>query len=233
MSLANKWAFNDIRDLAIAQLAPIASDVEKIVLGRKYAINEWLGAAYLAVCVREQSLTEEGKLMTVDDIIEINAIRQQFGTGAHPKVGPSLLMEDVCARFGLLTPASQSAATEALDPPSGLVAGSESQAISPAQKQIRSQEPVVLPEELNSEEKAKAAGMAREQAERLRQSTTANEALDVYFRRADVLSIDGVQWSALIWARDIIRKENELRLHEDCKQQLLNFINSYKSSNPS
>ena len=166
LSLADRWAFHDIRELAIAQLAPIASDIEKIVLGRKYGINQWLGAAYLAVCVREQSLTkEEGKLMTVDDIVEISSIRQQSRTGAHPRVAPSLSIEDVCARFGLLTPTSQSAATEAVGPPSDLVAGSalitplESQAISPAnliEKHIRLQEPVLPLEELNPEEKAKA-----------------------------------------------------------------------------
>ncbi|KZP02571.1 hypothetical protein FIBSPDRAFT_668377, partial [Athelia psychrophila] len=70
LHLADEWSFQSIRELAITQLFPIATDVEKIILGRQYAINEWLGDAYLAVCIRDQSLTkEEGRRMQVDDII--------------------------------------------------------------------------------------------------------------------------------------------------------------------
>ncbi|KZP33826.1 hypothetical protein FIBSPDRAFT_664960, partial [Athelia psychrophila] len=79
LHLADEWSFQSIRALAITHLLPIATDVEKIILGRQYAIDEWLGDAYLAVCMRDQSLTkEEGRRMQVDDIIEISAIRHQF-----------------------------------------------------------------------------------------------------------------------------------------------------------
>ncbi|KZP33824.1 hypothetical protein FIBSPDRAFT_720283, partial [Athelia psychrophila] len=77
LHLANEWRFESVRTLAVKQLLPIATDVEKIILGRQYAIDEWLGDAYLAVCMREQSLTEEeGTRMKVADIIKINSIRQ-------------------------------------------------------------------------------------------------------------------------------------------------------------
>ncbi|KZP33851.1 hypothetical protein FIBSPDRAFT_672819, partial [Athelia psychrophila] len=77
LHIAVRWGFGSIRTLSIKHLAPIATDVDKIVLGRQYGIDEWLGDAYLAVCMRHKSLSkEEGRRMKVDDIIEINAIRQ-------------------------------------------------------------------------------------------------------------------------------------------------------------
>ncbi|KZP08638.1 hypothetical protein FIBSPDRAFT_761076, partial [Athelia psychrophila] len=77
LHLANEWRFESIRTLAIKHLAPIATDIDKIILGRQYAIDEWLADAYLAVCLREESLSkEEGTRMEKEDIIEINAIRQ-------------------------------------------------------------------------------------------------------------------------------------------------------------
>ncbi|KZP33821.1 hypothetical protein FIBSPDRAFT_671410, partial [Athelia psychrophila] len=79
LHLAVKWGFGSIRTLSIKHLAPIATDIDKIILGRQYGIDEWLSDAYLAVCMREQSLTEEeGTRLRVADIIKINSIRQRF-----------------------------------------------------------------------------------------------------------------------------------------------------------
>ncbi|KZP18394.1 hypothetical protein FIBSPDRAFT_684493, partial [Athelia psychrophila] len=75
--LADKWSFQSIRTLAIAQIAPIASPIDKIVFGRLYDIDEWLTGAYQAVCTRLDALTlEEGRRIGVDDAIRINSIRQ-------------------------------------------------------------------------------------------------------------------------------------------------------------
>ncbi|KZP08615.1 hypothetical protein FIBSPDRAFT_688896, partial [Athelia psychrophila] len=77
LHLAVRWGFCSIRTLSIEHLAPIATDIDKIVLGRQYGIDQWLHEAFIAVCMREQSLTkEEGRQMKADDIIEISAIRQ-------------------------------------------------------------------------------------------------------------------------------------------------------------
>ncbi|KZP25198.1 hypothetical protein FIBSPDRAFT_673074, partial [Athelia psychrophila] len=79
LRLADKWSFESIRALAITQLAPIASPIDKIVLGRRYGVNEWLPDAYETVCVRPAALTlDEGRRLGVDDVIRINAIRQEF-----------------------------------------------------------------------------------------------------------------------------------------------------------
>ncbi|KAF7980526.1 hypothetical protein HWV62_37651 [Athelia sp. TMB] len=104
LRLAETWSIKSIRTLAIDHLSPIATDIDKIILGREFRVDQWLGAAYLAVCQRENSLTEEeGNRMTVGDIIKISAIRQQFGLGARPTAAIPLLLEEVCIRFGLMS----------------------------------------------------------------------------------------------------------------------------------
>ncbi|KZP16649.1 RHD3-domain-containing protein [Athelia psychrophila] len=103
LHLAVRWGFHSIKTLAIKQLTPIATDIDKIVLGRQYDINPWLHEAFTAVCMREQSVTkEEGRRMRVDDIIEINAIRQLYRPAAQPTQVSTLSIGEACAGFDLL-----------------------------------------------------------------------------------------------------------------------------------
>ncbi|KZP33840.1 hypothetical protein FIBSPDRAFT_678875, partial [Athelia psychrophila] len=77
LSLADRWGFKSIRALAVKKLGPIASEIDYIVLGRKYGVDKWLSDAYEAVCRRDMPLTlEEGRRLGVDDVIRINNIRQ-------------------------------------------------------------------------------------------------------------------------------------------------------------
>ncbi|KZP33811.1 hypothetical protein FIBSPDRAFT_881328 [Athelia psychrophila] len=102
LHFAVKWGFGSIRTLSIKHLAPIATDIDKIVLGRQYAIDEWLADAYFAVCMREQSLTEEeGARMKVADIIKINSVRQRFGLGSRPEAALPLSIGDVGTYFDI------------------------------------------------------------------------------------------------------------------------------------
>jgi hypothetical protein len=79
LDLAASWNFKSIKALAIKQLACIASPIDKIVLGRKHNIEEWLGDAYEAVCVRDEPLTlEEGNRLGMEDVIKISATRQRI-----------------------------------------------------------------------------------------------------------------------------------------------------------
>ncbi|KZP11507.1 RHD3-domain-containing protein [Athelia psychrophila] len=103
LHLAVRWGFQSISTLSIMQLTPIATDIDKIVLGRQYEINPWLHEAFTAVCMREQSVTkEEGRRMRVDDIIEISAMRQLFRQGTQSTQVPPLSIGEVCAGFDLL-----------------------------------------------------------------------------------------------------------------------------------
>ncbi|KZP11504.1 RHD3-domain-containing protein [Athelia psychrophila] len=103
LHLAVRWGFQSIRTLAIARLTPIATDIDKIVLGRQYGINAWLHEAFTAICMREQSVTkEESRRMKVDDIIEISALRQLFRPVAQPTQLSTLSIGEACAGFDLL-----------------------------------------------------------------------------------------------------------------------------------
>ncbi|KDQ49165.1 hypothetical protein JAAARDRAFT_82951, partial [Jaapia argillacea MUCL 33604] len=77
LTLATKWSFITIRSLAIRELFPLASPVDKIVVGRQYDIPEWLPDAYVAVCERPEALTKkEGERLGLDEVIKISQLRQ-------------------------------------------------------------------------------------------------------------------------------------------------------------
>ncbi|KZP04100.1 hypothetical protein FIBSPDRAFT_767951, partial [Athelia psychrophila] len=77
LHLAAKWGFESIQLLAIDNLAASAIPVDKIVLGRRYGISDWLPGAYEAVCSRADPLTiEEGMKLGMEDAIRISAARQ-------------------------------------------------------------------------------------------------------------------------------------------------------------
>ncbi|KZP03808.1 hypothetical protein FIBSPDRAFT_1055074 [Athelia psychrophila] len=52
LHLAAKWGFNSIQLLAIDSLTTTAILVDKIVLGRRYGISDWLPGAYKADIIR-------------------------------------------------------------------------------------------------------------------------------------------------------------------------------------
>ncbi|KIM86027.1 hypothetical protein PILCRDRAFT_816574 [Piloderma croceum F 1598] len=106
LDLAAKWNFRSIKTLAIKQLTPIASPIDKIVWGRKHQINEWLGGAYQSICARADPLTyEEGMRLGMEDVIKISAIRHDNGSRTRgrplPWTGPWLSNEELQKHFGL------------------------------------------------------------------------------------------------------------------------------------
>jgi hypothetical protein len=102
LDLAAKWNFRSIKTLAIKQLTPIASPIDKIVWGRKHQINEWLGGAYQSICAREEPLTyEEGIRLGMKDVIKISAIRHDIGSRTRSGPLPLLSNEELQMNFGL------------------------------------------------------------------------------------------------------------------------------------
>ncbi|KAF7973580.1 hypothetical protein HWV62_14862 [Athelia sp. TMB] len=101
LHLSAKWEFESIKLLAIDNLTANAVPVDKIVLGRRYGISEWLPGAYEAVCKREDPLTvEEGMKLGVEDIIKISAARQAYGY-AKSRFEPRHLSQDLGDIFRL------------------------------------------------------------------------------------------------------------------------------------
>ncbi|KZP11871.1 hypothetical protein FIBSPDRAFT_937307 [Athelia psychrophila] len=81
LHLAAEWAFTNIKLLAIDNLTENATPIDKIVLGRRYDITDWLPGAYEAVCTRADPLNlEEGRRLGVEDTVRISAARQVYGT---------------------------------------------------------------------------------------------------------------------------------------------------------
>ncbi|KZP33844.1 hypothetical protein FIBSPDRAFT_1035820 [Athelia psychrophila] len=237
LHLANKWRFESIRTLAITHLLPIATDVEKIILGRQYEIHEWLGDAYFTLCMRDQSLTkEEGRRMQVDDIIEISAIRHQFRRGVQPSTAPPLLIADVCARFGLTAPCA------AVSPPPSMESaesnpvyhvhvdgGLDGSNLTPLTHGMgtsaAAEELMVVAEELNSEARVKAAAKIK-RAQRAKEKELIDHAVDAYYSSPAYrnLPINDRYRNVAYEAIKEIKKE-------EYKQTVRDFIATYISEN--
>jgi hypothetical protein len=72
LHLADKWGFADIRDAAATAIYPLASSVDKIVLGRQYKLDDWVSSGFVDLLQREDDLTlEEAKLLTLEDVVMI------------------------------------------------------------------------------------------------------------------------------------------------------------------
>ncbi|EIM82231.1 uncharacterized protein STEHIDRAFT_102727 [Stereum hirsutum FP-91666 SS1] len=83
LHLATEWDFPSIRNLAIKNFTPSASDVDKIVLGHRYRFEEWLLPGYTGLCERKEPLTpEEGDRLEKQDIIAIARVREELRSNA-------------------------------------------------------------------------------------------------------------------------------------------------------
>ncbi|EPQ53960.1 hypothetical protein GLOTRDRAFT_23935, partial [Gloeophyllum trabeum ATCC 11539] len=77
LALSTQWGFDSIRLLAIKEVLPLASPIDKIVLGHKYDIQEWLPDAYHALCVRKDPLSDdEAERLGAKDTARVARIRE-------------------------------------------------------------------------------------------------------------------------------------------------------------
>jgi len=76
--VADHGGMQDIRKLAINKLAECAGPVDKITLGHRYNIKEWLGPAYLTLAMRKEPLSgEEGRKIGVEALVRIAALKDE------------------------------------------------------------------------------------------------------------------------------------------------------------
>ena len=65
--------------MAVNNIAPRASVVDKAILGKRYGIKSWVIDAYSELCTRERPLTiEEGRKLGVDLVIKIHEFRHEL-----------------------------------------------------------------------------------------------------------------------------------------------------------
>jgi hypothetical protein len=77
LHLSHAWNFPSMRSLAVRQLSPLTTPVDRVVIGRKYNIEHWLRPAYEAICEREEWLSEaEGERLGLRDVLRIGRARQ-------------------------------------------------------------------------------------------------------------------------------------------------------------
>ncbi|KAF7981377.1 hypothetical protein HWV62_33857 [Athelia sp. TMB] len=104
LHLSAKWGLESIKLLAIDRLTAHADPIDKIVLGRRYGIDDWLPGAYEAVCMRADPLTvKEGMKLGMEDTVRISAARQVYGC-AKPRHEATYLSHDLREIFGLVQP---------------------------------------------------------------------------------------------------------------------------------
>ncbi|KAI9508388.1 hypothetical protein F5148DRAFT_916261 [Russula earlei] len=76
LDLSSRWGFTSIRDLAIRCLKP-PTPHQRLLLGRRYAIEQWILPALQELCEGSDPLTsDEARLMRFEDVILIGSVRE-------------------------------------------------------------------------------------------------------------------------------------------------------------
>jgi hypothetical protein len=73
LNLSSKWGFDDIRVASVEAILPLASPVDKIVLGRMHGgFSDWITSAYVDLLEREDSLTvDEARCLPIEDVVAL------------------------------------------------------------------------------------------------------------------------------------------------------------------
>jgi hypothetical protein len=102
LHLSTKWGFEHLRTAAITAILPLASAVDKLVLGRTYGFVEWVPGAYMDLLRRTEDLTvAEARRMDVEDIVAVAKGRREART---QNVRPDKDIDEVVKRL-ILVPA--------------------------------------------------------------------------------------------------------------------------------
>jgi hypothetical protein len=97
LSLAHKWDFARIRALAIQNLSPITTAVDKIILSDTFQIESWKANAYRRICEQtEWPSLEDCRRLGVDIVCKIGQARQALQ--ASPSLIPDDLREAIISR---------------------------------------------------------------------------------------------------------------------------------------
>jgi hypothetical protein len=76
LDLSTRWGFAGIRNLAIRCLKP-PSPLRRLLLARKYAVEEWVNPALLELCERPEPLSlDEARHLDFEDVVLVGSVRQ-------------------------------------------------------------------------------------------------------------------------------------------------------------
>lgn len=77
LDLSTRWGFTSIRELAIRLLNP-PTPYQRLILGRKCGVDQWIPLALQELCERPQPLTgDEARLMDFEDVVLIGSVREK------------------------------------------------------------------------------------------------------------------------------------------------------------
>jgi hypothetical protein len=120
LALSTLWDFPLIRAHAIAELSTLTSAVDKIVLGARYTIPEWLPPAYLALCEQPAWPTDEDcRRLGFDVLIRLGRAREALRCGAAPALVSPAARSAIVARYLPNSDRSSRAPTPEFASPSG------------------------------------------------------------------------------------------------------------------
>ncbi|TRM68877.1 hypothetical protein BD626DRAFT_562703 [Schizophyllum amplum] len=87
LRLATKWSVSSLRELAIQEIAPKASAIDKVVIAREFDLGKaWLLPAFTAICSAPKWLEyEEAERLGLRTVVDIGRIREQSGADVRTK----------------------------------------------------------------------------------------------------------------------------------------------------
>jgi len=76
LKLSTRWGFTSIRDLAIRCIKP-PSALQRLVVARKYDIEQWIVPALVGLCERPEPLSlNEASLLDLEDFVLVGSVRE-------------------------------------------------------------------------------------------------------------------------------------------------------------
>jgi len=102
LDLSTRWGFTSIRDMAIRRLKP-PTPHQRLILGRKYDIDQWVLPALQELCERPEPPTrDEARLMGLEDVILVGSVREKVRT--HAITANSATIMDRIKAWGSVEP---------------------------------------------------------------------------------------------------------------------------------
>jgi len=78
LDLSTRWGFHSIREFSIRRLNP-PTPLQRLILGRKCGIDQWIPLALRELCERPQPLSpDEARVMELDDVVLIVSVREKI-----------------------------------------------------------------------------------------------------------------------------------------------------------
>ncbi|TFK62053.1 hypothetical protein BDN72DRAFT_777577, partial [Pluteus cervinus] len=79
LKVAHQWEFESIFKLALENIEPVSSPVDKVVIGNAYKIPDWATEARILLCRREEPITlEEAVRMGIEEAMNISTTRHRI-----------------------------------------------------------------------------------------------------------------------------------------------------------